>query len=403
MPITLDDLRRMVVAQSLFPPTTLKRALYKLGFVQADPIRAPARAQDLILRHRVQDYRAGDLERRYSKLGVEEDFFINYGFVTSAIYALMHPRLAAVPKPGEQYKDPTRTSWPADRMKKAEAILEFIRERGSAHPREVDDHFSHGTVRNYWGGSSNASTHLLDAMHYSGMLRVMRREDGIRIYAAREHAVARPPVQGSRLISSADIQAMKPHQRRRLADQTPSGEDVRRAIDMLVDVAIGIYAPLPSASLSIVVNRLRFAVPQWHNELKSALQRAKQRLSHAQLDRIDWYWPATRDPAHGSTADSVRLLTPFDPVVWDRARFELLWGWTYRFEAYTPVAKRKRGYYALPILWRNCVIAWGNLSVKNGELTSVFGYIKSPPHDRTYKRELAAELAHMRFFLGLAS
>ena len=393
----------MAVAQSLFPPTTLKRALYKLGFVQADPIRAPARAQDLILRHRVKDYHAGDLERRYSKLGVEEDFFINYGFVTSAIHALMHPRLAAMPKPGEQYKDPTRISWPAERMKKAEAILEFIRERGSAHPREVDDHFSHGSVRNYWGGSSNASTHLLDAMHYSGLLRVMRREDGIRIYAAREHAVARPSVQESRLISSADIQAMKPHQRLRLAVQTPSDDDVRRAIDNLVDVAVRIYAPLPSASLSSVVNRLRFAVPQWHNELKSALQRVRQRLSHAQLDRIDWYWPGTSDPARDSPEDAVRLLTPFDPLVWDRARFELLWGWTYRFEAYTPVAKRKRGYYALPILWRNHVIGWANLSVKNGVLTSEFGYIKSPPRDRIYNRELSAELSRMRTFLGLKS
>ena len=389
----------MAVAQSLFPPTTLKRALYRLGFVQADPIRAPARAQDLILRHRVKDYCAGDLERRYSKIGVEEDFFINYGFVTSAIHALMHPRLAAVPKPGEQYKDPTRVSWPAERMKKAEALLEFIRERGSAHPREVDEHFSHGSVRNYWGGSSNATTHLLEAMHYSGLLRVMRREDGIRIYAARESAVAPPS-----LISSAEIQAMKPHQRRRLADQTPRDEDVRRAqIDTLVDVAIRIYAPLPSASLSIVVNRLRFAVPQWHNELKSALQRAKQRLAHTQLDGIEWYWPATRDMLRAAPHDTVRLLTPFDPLVWDRARFELLWGWTYRFEAYTPVAKRKRGYYALPILWRNHVIGWGNLSVKNGDLTSEFGYIKSPPRDRTYNRELAAELSRMRTFLGLKS
>jgi hypothetical protein len=53
------------VARTLFRPTTLSRAIDKLGFVQADPIRAPARAQDLILRHRVAGYRAGDLERRY--------------------------------------------------------------------------------------------------------------------------------------------------------------------------------------------------------------------------------------------------------------------------------------------------------------------------------------------------
>ena len=66
--MTLDDVRRFAVSRSLFPPTTLKRALHKMGFVQADPIRAPARAQDLILRHRVNGYRAGDLERRYATL-----------------------------------------------------------------------------------------------------------------------------------------------------------------------------------------------------------------------------------------------------------------------------------------------------------------------------------------------
>src|SRR5215210_3510920 len=90
--LTLDDLRRFTVARNFFTPTTLKRAIHKMGFVQADPIRAPARAQDLILRHRVRNYQAGDLERRYSKLEIEEDVFIMYGFVTKSIQALMHPR-----------------------------------------------------------------------------------------------------------------------------------------------------------------------------------------------------------------------------------------------------------------------------------------------------------------------
>src|SRR4051812_33010173 len=92
VPITLGDLRRFAVGRSLFPPTTLARAIERLGFVQADPIRAPARAQDLTLRHRVRSYRAGDLERRYASLPVEEDVFINYGFVSTAVHALMHPR-----------------------------------------------------------------------------------------------------------------------------------------------------------------------------------------------------------------------------------------------------------------------------------------------------------------------
>jgi uncharacterized protein len=60
MQITLAAMRRFAVARSLFAPTTLKRALSRMGCVQADPIRAPARAQDLILRHRVRNYRVGD-------------------------------------------------------------------------------------------------------------------------------------------------------------------------------------------------------------------------------------------------------------------------------------------------------------------------------------------------------
>ena len=163
MLITLDDLRRFAVARSLFKPTTLKRALDRLGFVQADPIRAPARAQDLILRHRVKDYYAGDLERLYPKLGIEEDFFVVYGFLTKSIRAVMHPRAnAGVPADGS-------SPWPAAREKLARLLLEFVRKHGAVHPREVDSYFSHGTVKNYWGGSSNATTHLLAAMHYRGM------------------------------------------------------------------------------------------------------------------------------------------------------------------------------------------------------------------------------------------
>src|SRR6478672_9513407 len=129
-PITSDDLRRFAVARSLFPPTTLRRAIARMRFVQADPIRAPARAQDLILRHRVKDYRASELERRYTKVGVEEDFFINYGFVTRELQALMHPR-ADCRVPAEN-----RLPWPAARRKRAQLLLDFVRERGSVHPRE---------------------------------------------------------------------------------------------------------------------------------------------------------------------------------------------------------------------------------------------------------------------------
>ena len=251
-------------------------------------------------------------------------------------------------------------------------MLGFVRERGEVHPREVDEHFSHGSVKNYWGGLSSATTHLLAAMHYRGMLRIVRRESGIRVYAVHEHGLA-----------SADAAKR------------------RARIDALVDAAIHIYAPLPSKCLGDLVRRLRFAVPQWSGELREALQRAKQRLAHAQIDGVDWYWPAQERPADCALKDTVRLLTPFDPVVWDRDRFEILWGWQYRFEAYVPAPKRERGYYALPLLYADRVIGWGNLRVENEQLKSEFGYVAHQPRDRIFKRELDAELGRIKAFLAI--
>jgi uncharacterized protein YcaQ len=380
--LTLDDLRRFAVGRSLFPPTTLRRAMARMGFVQADPIRAPARAQDLILRPRVkaskttsssraEGYRAGDLERHYEALGVEEDFFVNYGFVTGALQALMHPR------------PDSRTQ-----RTKEQLLLEFVAKRGAVHPREVEEHFAHGTVRNYWGGSSHATTQMLDALHYRGKLRVARREKGIRVYRTHQHEAV-------------------------LLD----GAARRARIDALVDVVVNLYAPLPGASLSYYVRRLRYAVPQWEKEISGALGRARERLAQARVDGVDWYWPNEENPRRAEAPETVRLLAPFDPVVHDRTRFELLWGWIYRFEAYTPAPKRKLGYYALPLLWRDRVIGWGNLTMRSDTvpkynlgtrtrmgtrcLTSELGYVAGkPPRDRAFKRELEAELERMRIFLS---
>ena len=163
------------------------------------------------------------------------------------------------------------------------------------------------------------------------------------------------------------------------------------------------YAPLPALSLSALVRRLRYAVPQWRRELNSALMRARERLAHARIDGVDWYWPANERPGIADPQHVVRFLAPFDPIVWDRRRFEMLWGWAYRFEAYTPAAKRKLGYYALPMLWRDRVIGWGNLAVRDGALRVEVGYANAtPPRDLRFKSEVEAELERVRVFLRLA-
>jgi uncharacterized protein YcaQ len=362
---TLEQLRRYGIARSLFKPTTLRRAIRKLGFVQADPIRAPARAQDLTLRHRVIGYRAGDLERRYSRLGLEEDYFVNYGYLLREHHRLMHPRVPA-------------KKWSRARAARAQELLAFIREQGTAHPRIVDRRFAHGKILNWFGGATNATTRLLDEMHYRGLLRVARRDSGTRVYAAREIG-AQP-----------------------LADEEIT---VSERIDTLVDLIVGKYAPLPARSLTQLLRFLSGGIPQWSIHRAASLKRAKQRLACARIEGIDWYWPATEAPAsrRWRVEPAVKLLTPFDPVVWDRHRFALFWGWQYRFEAYTPAAKRKLGYYALPLLWGEQVIGWGNLSYAAGALQSSFGYLAGrPPREAAFRRALEEELERMRIFLARA-
>ena len=357
---TLDDMRRYAIARTLFRPTTLARAIARLGFVQADPIRAPARAQDLTLRHRVQDYRAGDLERRYGRLAVEEDCLVNYGFLPREHLALMHPR------------EPRR-AWDAATQRQADEVLAFVRERGSVHPREVDQHFAHGRVLNYWGGASNASTRLLDGMHYRGMLRVKRREGGTRVYEAAAH----PP-----------------------GDESPAGRARRAAA--LVALVVRKYAPLPAASLVYLVRLLGYGAPHLALETQAALALAREELASCRLDGTTWYWPADESPRsrRHATDDALRLLAPFDPLVWDRRRFELLWGWGYKFEAYVPADQRRLGYYALPMLWQERVHGWANVSARNGSITPTFGYEGTPPRGAAFRAALGDELQRMTVFLA---
>ena len=210
-------------------------------------------------------------------------------------------------------------------------------------------------------------------MHYRGLLRIAGRDSGVRLYAARQpHAPA------------ADADA---------------------ALDALVNVVVAKYAPLPERSLGELISHLRGGAPQWAAGRRAAFVRAKQRLPSVRIDGSNWYWPAGENPLSKRHAcDSrVRLLAPFDPLVWDRRRFEQFWGWAYRFEAYTPSAKRVRGYYAMPMLWREQVIGWGNLAVVNGVLQAHIGYQAGrAPRDAGFRNALRDELGAIGEFLGLS-
>ena len=357
---TLRQLRRYAIARSLFKATSLPRAIARLGFVQADPMRAPARAQDLILAQRVKNYRAGELERRYPRLAVEEAFFVNYGFLPRESLALLHPR-------------GTPRSWDAGMKARAQEVLAFVRRHGRTHPKDVQMHFDHGRIKR-WGADLSASTHLLEVLHHGGLLRVERRKAGTRVYQAIEHA---------------------PH------DESPEARLARAG--RLLDIAVRLYAPLPAASLSYLCRLLRDGVPHLAAEARQVQEHVKSRYAHAQVDGLLWYWPHGENPAAARHAvdDRVRFLSPFDPVVWDRRRFQLFWGWEYKLEAYVPAHKRRMGHYAMPMLWREHILGWANLKVIAGRLQHELGFAGPRPRGRAFRLALDEALRRMREFLGL--
>src|SRR5262245_57055406 len=342
----LKRLRAYAISQSLFPQTTLIAAIRRLGFIQADPIRSPARAQDLILRHRVKTYRAGDLERRYTALDIEEDVLYAYGFLSREVWQLLHPR----------------DTWRMSKLEKR--VLETVCKFGVMHPGELEEHFGRARVVNAWGGYSKATTRALEELHYRGLLRIARRENGIRLY--------------------------EPAQRN--GDTLSPSERLLK----LIIVIVNLLAPVSEKSLHANTARFR----RLGNTGPILLDLLKTgELASETIDGIKYLWlHSTR--IHQEPARTVRFMAPFDPLVWDRRRFEHLWGWPYRFEAYTPRAKRLRGYYAMPLLWCDAVIGWANASVAGDQLNVEVGFVDKQPTDADFRSELECEIARLAAFLG---
>jgi len=354
--LTLPRLRRMAVGAALGTPTSLARAVTTLGFVQADPIRAPARAQDLILRHRVTGYRAGELEQRFARLRLEEDFLYAYGFMPRATWRLLHPRHDAASPDGRH----TPSGLAAE-------VLEYVLAQGTIHPRDLELRFGRERALNGWGGWSKATTRVLQSLHYHGLLRVAGRRDGIRIYQA---AAAHP-------------EPLTPQERTR----------------RLIMLVAGFLAPISERSLRATFGLLERGAPGLQD--KVGVLRALLASGALESDMVDgerYLWPAGVETSH-EPPRMVRLLAPFDPLVWDRRRFEHLWGWTYRFEAYTPAPQRRMGYYAMPMLWGDRVIGWANVTKPGSTLDVVPGFAEHAPQGRDFRRALDAEIARMEAFL----
>lgn len=353
--LSKEELKRRIVGNSFPSFADLADAFESLQFVQADPIRSPARAQDLILAQRVTDYRAGDLEKEYPELGIEEGYLFAYGFMKPEVWNLLRP-----PKTPRLYK-------------KHRAVLDAVREIGEAHPKQLAAVFGRKSVINAWGGKSQEAKRLLEDLHDWGLLRVCRRAKGVRVYG--------------RVAGELEGSSESPEVRFR---------------KILLTVA-SVFGPVHKRFLmsEVAVHFHLVSSAAKRNQILSALVKSGQ-LNELRVDGIEYLWIKDRWP-EGDVQERVRILAPFDPLVRDRSRFERLWNWNYRFEAYVPAAKRERGYYAMPLLWRDEVVGWANAKVLDSRLQLEIGYVNGEIREAAFRSHLESEAERMTRFLGLPS
>jgi len=354
---SLASLRRQAVLAAFPPPVPLGQVFERLGFVQADPIRAPARAQDLILRHRATGYRAGDLERRFAGLGLEEAYLHAYGFMTPEVQALLLPRHDATGVEGRHVPGGL-----------AAEVLEFVRTQGATHPAALAEQFGRERETNAWGGMSKATTRALHVLQHHGLLRVARRDGGIRVYEA---------------VTASDA-VLSPAER----------------MERLTLVVARLLAPVPARTLVRTMGPIIRSVlgPGARSGAMAALL-GREALLEEVVDGVRYVRPGELEAA-GRVRKMVRFLAPFDPLVWDRRRFEHFYGWAYRFEAYTPPAKRLLGYYAMPLLWKDAVIGWVNVARRGERVDVQVGFVKGRPRESAFAAAFDEEVVRMEGFLS---
>jgi uncharacterized protein YcaQ len=349
--MNVHELRQFAITHSLFKPTSLKKAMDTLGFVQADPIRAPARAQDLILRNRVLNYHVNDLDANYAKLKLEEDFLYAYGFFSPKTAPIIHPK-------NKKKLSSLETK-----------LLEFIKKEGHIHPKDLEKEFGKKTERNWWGGNSKTTKMALDQPHYYGFIRIAGRTSGIRTYEAA-------PIRNSSL--SPDERAQQ-----------------------LALLIISILQPVTDVTFRQSLNYIRYFMfdkQKYTAKYIQDLLLKNNLIKRKKIDNLFYSWIPGSYKLQAVPTE-VKFMAPFDPVVWDRARFEHLWGWPYRFEAYTPPAKRIRGYYSLPLLWKDEIPGWVNIKRSDGGVHFEVGFVNKKPKDKQFDEELEKEKKRFTKFL----
>ena len=321
-------------------------AIERMRVLQIDTIHVVARSPYLVLFARLGAYRNAWLEELLADGAIFECWAHEACFAPFADYAL-HARHA---RDGRHAHWATRI---AQRSREnsatgMDALLEHVRLHGPV--KSSDFERSEGSGGGWWGWKEEKR--WLEAWFALGELMIVRRENFQRVYDLRERVLAhatRTAASEANDVSQAQmrrafvlgaVRALGITQARWINDYFRSGNKLKEIdLDAFVDAG----------------ELERVHVDGW---------------KHAGYVHRDHATALAQAVAGRLRATHTTVLSPFDPVVWDRERALAMFGFDYRIECYTPAAKRRYGYYVLPVLHRGRLV--GRLDAKAHRADGVF-------------------------------
>ncbi len=316
-------------AETLCGKAGVERIMGRIHSIQYDPLNVLARNADLVLQARVKDFRESMLyELLYREHKFVDGFdkemciydardFARFQFVRNE-----YPKYAVLTL---QYRNQLGVL----------DILDDVRAFVEKHGRTSTKDISIGEVRESRWGPKKLSSAALDYLFNTGVLTVADKRGTQKYFDLTE-----------RVINSANLSCDP---------------------DMTLEEFLEWYIERRIQSVGLLWNKTGGA---WQgrflseNELRSATLRTlidKNRIEEIQVEGIDEPFYISKSCSeyrnYPPTDSYARFLAPLDNVMWDRQMLEMLFGFTYRWEVYTPAAKRKFGYYVLPVLYNGQFVA----------------------------------------------
>ena len=305
----------------------------QMGVLQIDTIHVVARSPYLVLWSRLGDYPQPWLEQLLAEGALFEYWAHEASFVPIEDYGLYRHRMLDPAAMGWKYS----VKWMAEQGEAVAHVLEHIRANGAA--RSADFERTDGKAGGWW--SWKPEKRSLEVLFTSGVLMIAKRHNFQRYYDLAERVL--PAWDDSQLLPEAQV---------------------RRALLLASVKALG----LARASWISDYFRTRQPRASLAHDLQALVDEgALLRCSVAGWDDAVYvhagHGELMRAAAAGKLAPTLTtILSPFDPVVWDRRRALELFGFDYRLECYTPAEKRRHGYFTLPILRRGALV--GRLDAK---------------------------------------